>query len=143
MNTLVSTELDDFLREAIVFHPTWRANLSNGETVVEDDMRPGITKSAWLRLREYVGLNNLTINGISLNFRDKNIKPVPDNAEGYFFIKNAASVWGSPDTMGFYIFGYLKGGTVYTKKYKIPECVFFEDGHRTIEEAAKGLILNI
>ncbi len=141
---MVSTELDDFLQEKIVSSTVWKALLSNGQTVIQDDNRPGEEKSAWIRLKDYLYERDLSIKSLSFSFRSNTISNfLPENAAGYFFVKNAVSGIGSDYTSEFYIFGYLKDKTVYWKRYKIPEMMFFDEGERTIESCGNSLIFNL
>src|SRR5688500_10269504 len=72
----------------------WVAVLSNGETVYQDDDRPGIKpESAWIRLGNYVNNRGLHIVALSFQFRSHVIS-LPENADGYYFAKGALAFWG-------------------------------------------------
>lgn len=143
MNNLISTQFDDFLIEQQVHKTMWYALLSDGIVVIQDDGHPDKLGSSWLRLKDYIGLTGLFISKVWFAFRNNEVKNfLPDNAEGYFFINNVVATDGSP-SFSFYIFGWLDGDVVRTKRFKIPECVLFDEGHRSRDDAQKGLILNV
>lgn len=105
----------------------WVARLSNGETVYQDDLRPDESiPSAWIRLADYVREHGLSITALWLEFRDNIQKPLPENAEGYFFCKSAGAVWPGDSTIGFYIIGCLVRDKVRCQRWKIPELLVCE-----------------
>lgn len=133
---------DDFAQEKIINSAVWRAALSDGRVVIQDDGTPYHgPESAWLRLKDFVKENNLDVVDITLGFRDNIIRDlVPKNADGYFFTNNLLGFVDNGYQAYFYIFGWLENGVVYTKKYKTPELILFEVSKRTIEECNNGII---
>lgn len=131
---------DEYVREI----PRWVVELSNGELIYADDNRPGVSEpSAWLRLKNYVKFNSLSIVGMRLQFRS-NIVWLPSNQKGYFFCKCSFGVMGVGEPAESYD-GFLAGyvdDKLYVKKYKIPELELIEEGVREIIEAPT-LILNV
>ncbi len=84
----------------------WIASLSNGETVFED-CKPGL-ENAWLRLREYVETNNLSITQLRVQFNNGSEVKLPSNAQGYLQKKKA---WSTGSQSGAcYCLGYVDSG---------------------------------
>lgn len=133
---------DDFTSEYWLFSPRWICDLSNGETVFQDDDRPGEEpKSAWLRLRQYCQENNLSITHMRLEFRSNTQRSLPDDAEGYFFCKGCgAFLFGGGTTLGFYLVGYLKGDKVIVHQYKSPEMILVSTEERLAADCEACLI---
>ena len=100
----------------------WIVKLSNGETIFQDDYRPGLGQhSAWIRLGDYCQDHSLKIVGMRLEFRSNKVK-LPDNAEGYFFTK-AAGAWIGLPTDNKYGIGVLKDGEVTITFHLVPELI--------------------
>src|SRR5579885_2413230 len=93
--------------------PVWVAELSNNETVVQDDDNPGADPPrAWDRLRIYLKENGLKIKRFYVRFMDNLHYPVPDNAEGYFFRKAIGGTLGARPAPQHYSIGYVKNSTI-------------------------------
>lgn len=123
---------------------SWRARLSNGDVVIQDDDRPGMDPpQAWLRLQDYVRKNGLSITKIWLQFRS-NIQAdiLPENADGYYFCKQALSFLHGSKTFHFYILGSLQNGKLVVQRWKVPELVLVEKEERDPATAGVCLILN-
>ena len=124
---------DDYIRErGLAGEARWIARLSNGQVVHQDDNRPGVKPhSAWVRLAEYIREHGLRIEALWLQFRDHVERPLPENAEGYFFARVAGAVWPGDTTLDFYLLGYLENvledsltnARVVVKRYKTPELI--------------------
>ena len=143
---LISTELDDFLKEEVVRKPLWYAELSDGRVVIQDDGHPDRTGSSWLRLKEYLASSEANIIKVWLGFRGLTKRVVPDDAAGYFFVNGASAVPGGP-TIGHYVFGWVdwwEKDIVHIHKLKVPECTEHNDGDylRPSEKCNIGLIWN-
>lgn len=128
---MICTTPDDYINERYESEPRWIVRLSNGQTVYQDDDRPGLYKpSAWLRLRDFLQENpEISIIGMTIGFRD-NIVNVGDNADGYFFVK---SVMGTPSdnrTIGMWVVGTYQNGELFTKRYIVPEMILVEEETR-------------
>lgn len=122
----------------------WVAILDNGETILQDDGRPGAEPaSAWLRLREYIRDDRLKIRRLYLQHRSNIVTPLPDDAAGYFFCNRAVALLFDNNTYGFYVVGYLtKDNQIETQVWKVPELLLAETGVRSAEEADLFLIRN-
>lgn len=119
---MVCTQPDDFVLSFSDFGKAmWVAELSNGEHVFQDDDRPGTDPgSAWLRLKEYVESNKLSILGMRLEFRS-NVIYMPTNVEGYFFRKALLAAFFSTKSIHYYVVGTLENGIVKGRYWKVPE----------------------
>lgn len=133
----VTKEEDEFTFEK----PRWLAYLSNGERIIQDDNRPGVTPaSAWLRLRDYCRQKHLHVVELKLQFRSHYESPLPAHAEGYYFSNKAGAVWGSKETEHFFIIGALVGNQVFAQHWKIPELVLVQEEIRTVEDSDERLL---
>jgi hypothetical protein len=120
----------------------WVVVLSDGQTVYEDDDRPGIDEpSAWKRLKIYCSENSVNIVEMWLQFRSNRVMIEPRNANGYFLIKSAYGIWGDTETFHAYIVGILIDGVVQTVKWKVPELISMESETRYVDLASPSLIL--
>lgn len=144
----VCKEQDGYIVELLESGTRWIAYLSNGETIYQDDDRPGIeTNSAWIRLGEYVRANKLSIVHMKLQFRSHFINVnngVADKVDGFFFCKSALGSPGFEKTVEYYVAGTLKNGILETKRWQIPELELDSDGIqiRDVKTAGDCLILN-
>lgn len=114
---------DEFSRERWLLEARWTVLLSNGETVIQDDGRPGTNGSAWQRLATHLqDLNAVRITAMNVQFRDQPPFCLPDNAEGYFFRKSAgAFAFCNEATVQSYLVGYLRDGKVWVFRIRVPE----------------------
>lgn len=136
---IVTKVEDDFVKHQM----RWVVVLSNGETVYQDDNRPGLDEpSAWLRLKQYVADNNLNIIEFWLQFRTNRVLVEPRAASGYYFSKSAFGVWGEESKEG-YVAGALVDGRVVGMLWKVPELIAVESINREVPLDAKPLILNL
>ena len=77
----------------------------SGETIFEDRRKD--IGSAWERLAEYIGANNLSITKLRLQLGPLEV-PLPDHQEGYIQIKKFWSTGADSDLC--YKVGYIQGG---------------------------------
>ncbi len=139
----VCTQTDEFTQEKHLSEARWEAMLTNGETIIQDDDRPGVTpNSAWERLGQYVQTTGLKIASVKLAFRDNVVRPVPNNAEGYFFCKALGSFLEDQRSYGYFLLGYLQEGKVKLQRWSVPELVPVEVETRDPAAAGKCLIRN-
>lgn len=138
---------DDFIREKVY----WSAHLTNGETIYQDDDRPGEEEpKAWLRLREYVHKNSFAISYITVHFYDHVEQVTPENCDLYYFVQSAVSILHESRTYCYYIFGHscnlnkpLDGNVeIETTKWIVPEIIDVEKGKRTVDFSDEKLIIN-
>lgn len=130
-----STTSDDLCRvvDEFIFHQThWGVELSNGETIYQDDDRPGVSEpSAWIRLKTYCTANHLHIVNFWLQFRSHRQMIGPSNADGYYFVKSVYAIWGDEETVHAYVVGVLIDGRIRGVRLKLPELMPIEDIDRT------------
>jgi|15BtaG_2_1085339.scaffolds.fasta_scaffold00003_134 hypothetical protein len=121
MDSRICTEPDQYVNDRFEGHTHWIIELSNGQTVYQDEDRPDHDPSAWVRLKNHCQENNIHIVKMYLRFRSHK-EFLPDNAQGYFFVKVARGNWGSTKTLHKYIVGHIDDdGILHTTKYRIPE----------------------
>jgi hypothetical protein len=128
-------ELQDERRVAV-----WVAGLASGLTVYADDDRPGLERSAWLRLRRHCRETGDRVTSLRVKFRDHWEGTLPAGADGYFFHKAATCSLGSKDIQYYFLIGALTNGTVLVQKYKVPELLLFEVSSRPEVGCEHGLI---
>jgi hypothetical protein len=116
---VICTIPDDFIEDK----PIWVAVLSNGITAYQDDDRPGLEPSSWLRLREYVKQTESRIIKLYLKFRSHVECPMPDNAEHYYFCKKAAAFWDGSPTRHSVLIGYANDDTINVQEWAVPELI--------------------
>lgn len=115
----------------------WKAILSNGEIVYQDDYDGG---DAWARLQDYCAEKQLRLEHFVLEYYDSVLNILPPHAEGYFFRRGILSEFlcesnGDGVSTPFqgkrsktFIIGYFKDGLLYSYQVKIPELqVMFGD----------------
>lgn len=139
-NSFVSLSIDSFIEDKD--STIWIAKLNNGETVYQDDDRPGFEPSSWHRLRNYCYDNGLYIKNISLKFRShtENVGYSPD---GYFFIK---SLLGSlsderQKTFHYYKFGTILNKKISVQKWSVPELILSGTQERVIDNNSQKCII--
>lgn len=142
----VCTSLDSWMEETWVFSTRWIVQLSNGETVWQDDGRPGLKEaSAWVRLKNYCELFNLHITSMCLKFRNHTYGTVFENKEAYFFSKSLKASFKSAKTMDvlnidYYLFGYKDGDKVHITKVTCPALTFEEQITRNYHDCLDNMI---
>lgn len=128
---------DDFVR----FLPRWVAVLSNGETIYQDDDRPGVEEpSAWKRLKSYCSETGAHIRELWLQFRSNRVCIQPTDADGYYFVKCAYGFWGATETKHAYIAGALVDGSIHAIKWRVPELLSLEVQTREPDYLSPSLI---
>jgi hypothetical protein len=140
INPIVSKEEDEWLRDRYEDSSRWIVHLSNGERVIQDDGRPGVTpESAWLRLQKYCEINKVHIKSMYVQFRS-HIEHMPNDRDGYYFCKAILGEWGATRAVQMYNIGSVCNNQVEVIKWRIPELIPFGDEVRTIEECEKFII---
>jgi hypothetical protein len=143
---------DSFINEKVY----WAAHLTNGETIYQDDDRPGEEEpKAWLRLHEYVHKNSFAISYITVHFYDHVEQVTPENCDLYYFVQSAVSIlyqdkYSPRRTYCYYIFGHscdlnrpLDGDIeIQTSKWIVPEIIEVERGKRIVDFSDEKLIIN-
>ena len=120
----------------------WMADLSNGETIYQDDDREGVEpESAWIRLGMYCEENSLHITSFTIQNGTNTVR-IKEDADGYFFCKGAGGFLFTCDgaTYQSYIVGTLKDGLLRVDVYNVPELTIHYSENRNPEEAGECLI---
>jgi len=136
----ISKHIDQFIADFKDMNTIWVVELDNGESVYQDDERPGISPaSAWQRLKQYVADNSLSIVRMKLVFRshEEEIEP----ADGYFYCKAAAIIMGNPPMFQF-VTGRLVNDKVEITNWRVPELIPVYHSSRSIADAETSLIVN-
>lgn len=130
---------DDYVYD----RPRWVAELSNGDTIYADDDRPGVEpSSAWQRLRTYCTEGHHHIVRLWVQFRSNRILIEPENAPGYFCMRNSFGVWGEDESYQAYIIGPYDGdGKANLVRYKTPELAPLDGEVREVMPDDPALIL--
>lgn len=134
---MIATEFDSFIDDKDKTY--WKAKLSDGTVVYEDDDRPEYAqKSAWLRLKEYCTINNLFVQDMWIVFRS-HTEYCGHSDIGFFFTKGAL---GSPATRTEYryICGPIIEDRIHTKVWRVPEVIEVESEIRPIEGNEEKII---
>ncbi len=122
MDTVCRTD-DEFVQHK----PRWVVVLSNGETIYQDDDRPGMAEpSAWLRLGKYCRDRDLHISELWMQFQTNRFMVGPPDADGYYFVRTASAVWGDEETIHGYIAGVLLDGKIRGYHWIIPAFIPLE-----------------
>jgi hypothetical protein len=143
----VCKEEDDFIRQQELDRGEahWVAELSNGETIYQDDSRPGESPpQAWFRLASYLkGTAGLRIVSLGLRFRTNRLKSIlPANSDGYFFSRSAIGFLHQAGTLGFFMMGYLQKDKVMVSRWKVPELLLISEEERDVKNCERFLIRN-
>ena len=140
---MLTKEFDSFINQYADQNPIWIAELSNGETIYQDDGRDEIEpSSAWLRLKSYCEKNSVSIVGMKIKNRS-NIEDVTDtDAEAYFFCKGASAFMFSEETTQSFINGTLKDGNLHTRTWRLPELKVDHSDNRNPHDYTECLIFN-
>jgi hypothetical protein len=140
---MVCTAEDAFTKDWYWRKPRWEAVLSDGTTVIQDDGRPGLEPSAWLRLARHCWENGLRVRSLSVRFRSNVVRAVPDDAPGYFF-RNCVKKWLSGHTVRSLLVGWLGEGGVRVTRLRVPDLVVLgEEVRDPADDRAVGFSLLI
>ena len=117
----VSKSLDGYVNQYGDKNPMWIVELSNGETIYQDDERPGKEpSSAWKRLKTYCEKNDVHIVNMKIKNRS-NVQDIGSNHDGYFFCKSAGAFMFGDETIHSFIIGTLDEGRLRVRKWVTPE----------------------
>lgn len=118
---------DDFVHEKL----RWVVVLSNKDKIFQDDYRPDLEeKSAWLRLKKYLAINDLYIVNMVLQFRSHIIQ-IGTDKEAYFFCKSVGA-WSFGPSFNYYKAGFCQGERVHVTTYQVPELIKIETQCRSL-----------
>jgi len=131
----------------------WKAILSNGEVIYQDDYTAD--GNAWERLQTYCKQNNLRLEHFMLEYYDNTLNILPPFADGYFFRRGILSEFlcesnGDGFSTPFqglrsktFIIGYFKNGLLHSYQVKIPELqVMFDEQIRDKSEQIKTKVFD-
>jgi len=138
---MICTSFDDYVK----YKPIWIAELLDGTLVYQDDERDGLDiPVAWRRLHQYVNIHKTKIVDLYLRFRSHIMKPLPRNADGYFFCNKILQPISTTKKfiINFYVIGAVKNKMVFTQTYKIPELLLAEQKIRQLKNCEDYVICN-
>ncbi len=116
----------------------WVAVLSDNTTVYADDYYDELEPvSAWLRLKDYLAKNKLSIIKFGLRFRD-NYKWLPENCDGYYFANGAVAMLFSNQTIEYKVIGYIENDQLICRSYSVPALLL---GQVTIRDITDSISL--
>ena len=143
MENQVCTSLDKWMEDTWVHSTRWVVELSNGETVWQDDGRPGLEDSAWVRLKNYCEQNSLKIKNLRLKFRNNMPDKVYEGGD-FFFSKLIRAAFisskGAADNSHYYLIGVTNGDTVMIDKWLVPALVLQDSFERNRSECEENII---
>lgn len=116
---------DDFLEDKCI----WAAKLSNGQTVFQDDDRPGVDcRIAWFRLRNYVYTTDTDIVELYIKFRDHwELAGRSIEGDGFFFTNCVVALLSSfSKQFNCCITGLVQKSNIYCTRWKLPEIINIE-----------------
>ena len=139
-SAFVSKRLDSYVNVYGDNNPMWIVELSNGETVYQDDDRPGIEPpSAWKRLKIYCDAHDVHV--VKMNVKNRShMENVGEGDDGYFFCKSAGAFLFGDETIHSFVVGKLKDGKLFTRKWRMPEVIPEGVEKRNIVESLEFLI---
>jgi hypothetical protein len=115
---------DDIIAEK----PIWVVELENGETIYQDDGRPGEAEHcSWKRLNSYLKEQKTNIKKLYLKWRNTVEYPdIPESARAYFFRNNAVRSTDEPNTQHFFIVGYIGdcAEVIHVQRWKCVGLIF-------------------
>jgi hypothetical protein len=120
----------------------WVADLSDGTIVYMDDGRPGLERSAWLRLCKHCRQKGLWVKRLHVKFRSNRADPLPLDAQGYYFSHMALGGFGFTDTLQFYLIGALTNQKVRLYKIQVPELIIAECEDRSLGEIYQEALIS-
>lgn len=140
---MLTKEYDNFIQERMEPPsklPSFVAELSNGETVYQDDGRyVEPSPFAWLRLKHYLTESNLNIEKLWLQYRSNKIL-VSSEAEGLYFCKGLIAGVGG-DSSQCFVVGILKDGGFAKLYYSIPDLQLKDCFQDEVDYSSELLIL--
>jgi len=131
---MISTSVDEFIRNKIEGEAYWVVTLNNGLVVYQDDYRPNIEPwNSWLRLRDYCYAEGVYPVKMHIRFRS-HVEHMPENAEGYYFVRSVLASFGSDITQHLFVIGTIDGGLLQVNKWKTPELIVVDSEYRKFKE---------
>ena len=139
-SAFVSKKLDSYVNVYGDNNPMWIVELSNGETVYQDDDRPGIEPaSAWKRLNTYCDAHDVHV--VKMNVKNRShMENVGEGDDGYFFCKCAGAFLFGDETEHSFVVGKLNDGKLFTRKWRMPEVIPESVEERNVVESLEFLI---
>ena len=140
MSVFVAKQIDSYVNQYGDQNPMWIANLSNGETVFQDDGRPDVfPTSAWERLKIYCESNDYHI--VEIKFKNRShLELVASGHEGDFFCKGVGALLYGSETQHSFIIGTLDNNKLTARKWNLPELIPDPPEQRDLERYKEILI---
>lgn len=107
----------------------WVVKLSNGEIFYQDDS----DGPSWIKLKEYVLINNLTIDNLGIKYFDHE-EWLNESGDGFYFSNGAIGFFnmGSFECKNI---GVVKNGKIHVKTYRCPEILLADTEEREFTES--------
>lgn len=150
----VSLKVDPFVAVYADSNPFWTIELTNGQTIYQDDDRPGLEKSAWLRARKYIYDNKLEISKVK--FRFAGYEHIVYDTEkdltycGFYFAKGLSALLSAENSREwkFYVAGKVhlveSEPVISVERYEIPMLEKRDCMERKVDdESFKRIIFNL
>lgn len=133
------SNIDQDMKEQYSF---WIADLSNGETAIQDDCIID-TDDSWIRLRQYCIDNNLFIEKLVVKFRSHTERAFKneDGIDGIFFCRSILGGLFTNKNYHGYIIGIVNNKNIERNKWQIPEVIMTEYEPTTIDDVDERCIL--
>lgn len=113
--------VDEYTAVFIDQNPYWVATLSSGDVVYQDDNRPNMEPSAWLRLREYCYAEDLNVSSLMLQFAGYQFHAYDGSGDGVYFSLGSSALLGEDlRTWSLYVVGKILSKHMDVVKYEIP-----------------------
>ena len=123
MSVFISKSFDSYVNVYADSNPIWIADLSNGETVYQDDGRPDVKPASdWTRLKIYCEENELHITRIKVRNRS-HVEEAGSGYDGYFFCKGAGALLFGDLTIHTFNIGFLEEGRLRVRTWRLPELI--------------------
>lgn len=137
---------DSFVAVYSDSNPLWTVYLSNGETCYQDDDRPGMHRSAWLRVKKYCYDNDLNVVRVKFRFAGYEYMAFEDpnsESEGVYFSKGASALLTdtSQKTWDLYVIGSIEWPFMDVVKYEVPTLGVHSSHRRDIIESNEAAII--
>lgn len=122
--------LQDYFENNVV----WRATLNNGEVLTQ------LPDFSWKGLKRKVEFLNLTINSLSLVFRDNVLSTFDNDAEGYYLVDGFSGDINI-DVRATKIVGTILGAICKIQEVRIPELIIIRTEYREVSKCIKDAII--
>lgn len=137
---------DSFVAVYSDSNPLWTVYLSNGEACYQDDDRPGMHRSAWMRVKKYCYDNDLNVVRVKFRFAGYEYMAFEDpesQSEGVYFSKGSSALLtdSSQKTWDLYVIGSIEWPFMDVVKYEVPTLGVHSSHRRDIIESNEAAII--